>query len=174
MYWLPKMNKHFSILCLLAMVGGTALKGQVVLTPQARDGLLDGLEATVSNVDEEAGEFNRLPSPFNPSEEPDVDVQVVERRPADERQQGERLPDELALRIVGDQFKPLGSLVMGSRALLQLAGGRTIQAGEQFNADIKGNTYAVEIAEVTSKGYVLRLGSAEVRKTFLTTTGATQ
>ena len=87
---------------------------------------------------------------------------------------GEILPDQQALEIISKQFTPLGSLVTENRGVLQLPGNRTIDKGTTFKAEIKGNIYEVEVLDVTSRGYTLQLGTAQLKKNFLTTTGTAE
>ncbi|MGC9449809.1 MAG: hypothetical protein ACP5I4_00060 [Oceanipulchritudo sp.] len=168
------MNKQiFHTLLLLGAATGW-LPGQVITTEDARAGLIEGMRKTISNVEQPRADFSRVPSPFNPPDEevvaePDT---IPEEAPIRIVRSSERLDDMVALRIISHSFKPLGSLVMGDRGVLQLSDNRTIAEGASFNAKIQGQTYKVTLSEVTARSYKLSLGSAEVEKNFIKT-GAT-
>ena len=123
-----------------------------------------------------AADYEEVQSPFVVVSKPEPQVMLTKdlsNVPVDTGI-GEVLPDEDALRIISQQFKPFGSLVIGERGVLQLARGQTIAEGESFKAEIRGVAYEVQIMDVTSKSYKLSLGTAEVEKNFFTTTGSNQ
>jgi len=146
----------------------------VITPPAKRSQLLDGMQASLANVDKPAEDYSSLASPFVPRTGRNRPTGKVEELPAEVIATTERLPDAVALKVIGDRFKPIGSLVLGSRGVLQIANGRSLETGETFTAEIRGHNYEVEVLEVTSQGYALRLGSSTIRKNFITTTGATQ
>lgn len=170
-----KMTKTISILAFLAFFA-PALQAQVITTPEARSSVLDGMNASLANVDRPEADLSDVDSPFEARRRKKVEPVATKDLTggAITKVAGKLLPDETALRIISDQFRPLGSLVLGDRGLLQLAGGHTIERGDTFKAEIRGNIYDVLIAEVTSRGYTLRLGTAELKKNFLNNTGSTE
>lgn len=170
----PKMNRINTTFVLL-LLSVSAVSGQIITTPQARADLLGGMQATLGNTEIEAADFSKVKSPFEPQVhvEPVPITKDLTNIPAPVTK-GRTLPDEQALSIISNQFKPLGSLVLGARGILQLAGGNIIEQGESFRAEISGNIYEVTIVEVTSRGYTLGLGAAQLKKNFLTTTGTTE
>lgn len=167
------MTKFIFILTLLASTASICA-GQVITTPEARSGLLDGMHSTLGNIDREKADFSEVSSPFAARTRQEEVVATKELDNVPVRTVGALLPDEHALAIISEQFRPLGSLVIGNRGVLQLAGGRTIAQGSAFKAEIKGNIYEVQIEEVTSKGYTLSLGTASLKKNFLITTGSVE
>jgi hypothetical protein len=167
------MTKFIFILTLLASAASIC-SGQVITTPEARSGLLDGMHSTLGNVDREKMDFKEVSSPFEARTRQEQVVATKELDNVPVRTVGALLPDDRALGIISQQFRPLGSLVIGDRGVLQLAGGRTIAQGASFKAEISGNIYEVQIEEVTSKGYTLSLGTASLSKNFLITTGSVE
>ena len=167
------MTKFNLMLILFAYVASIC-GGQVITTPEARSGLLDGMHSTLGNVDREKMDFKEVNSPFAVRTRQEEEVATKELDNVPLRTAGALLSDDRALAIISGQFRPLGSLVVGDRGVLQLAGGRTIAQGASFKAEISGNIYAVKIEEVTSKGYTLSLGTASLRKNFLITTGSVE
>ena len=167
-----KNNKSILIILVALSFGASLLPAQVITPAESRSNLLGGVRNTLSNVDNSAADFSETRSPFVVRDET---VQV--KRPDTARENTGPvmiLPDAVALKLISQQFQPLGSLIMGNRGVLQMGNGRTMAEGETFNAEIKGTTYEVEIKEITQRGYSLTLGTASVKRTFLTTTGATQ
>ncbi len=168
------MNNSYIILLLVSLVFVSSVNAQVISKPEARSDLLTSMDQTLSNMQREGNDFKDVKSPFvavMPEKQPVV-VEQVEETVAPVV--AARLPDKEALAIISQQFKPLGSLILGNRGVLQLQANKTIEKGAFFNADISGNTYRVEILDVTSRGYTLRLGTAQVTKNFLTTSGTAQ
>jgi hypothetical protein len=151
-------------------------QSQIITPVDSRQSMLDGMNRTLHNVHAEAGNYGDVQSPFLLKvKEPEVVAQVkdLDNVPVVSNT-AVVLEDSVALRIISQRFKPFGSLVMGDRGVLQLSSGQTIGEGESFKAEIQGVVYEVTIADVTSQSYKLALGSAEVEKTFLTTTGSNQ
>lgn len=159
------------VMCLACHAG----LSQVITPVDARQNMLTGMQATLGNVNVEAGDYSDVRSPFiiRKKEVPAPVTKDLADVPVSTGI-GEVLPDEQALQIISRQFNPLGSLVMGDRGVLQLASGRTIAEGNTFKAEIQGVVYEVKIGDVTSKGYSLSIGTATVEKSFLTTTGSSQ
>lgn len=165
------MNKLLVVSLLFAASIPGSLLSQVD-TPDARVNLLQGLKSTLDNTSREAGDYSALQTPFAPPKEVEVVEEVTEVAAPVVRRS--KLGDSDALGIISEQFKPLGSLILGSRAVLQLSNGKTIRMGDTFSANIAGYSYDVTIEEITGKGYTLKLGSAEVSKNFTTTSGASR
>lgn len=152
----------------LLLLAVPVLQAQVILPEESRSRLLSGMETTLANIDREPVDFAHVPSPFIPPEEaPEQDLQATPDKPLRIVVSSRRLEDADALRAISTQFKPIGSLVVGERGVLQLANGNTMEEGSSFPAKIKGHTYVVVITEVTSKAYTLRLGSAQVQRNFI-------
>lgn len=78
-----------------------------------------------------------------------------------------RLPDAVALEAIANKFMPTGSLVMGNRQVLLLDNGRSMPLGTRFRATISEFVYEVELSEVTSDGYTLRLNEATLTRSFM-------
>jgi hypothetical protein len=158
-------------MCLAASAG----QSQIITPVESRQSMLDGMHATLHNVDVAAGDYGDVQSPFVIREEPEpmALVKDLDNAPV-VSPTGKVLDDEVALRIISTQFKPFGSLVMGDRGVLQLSNSQTMGEGESFKAEIQGVVYEVTIVDVTSESYTLSLGTASVEKTFLTTTGSNQ
>lgn len=165
------MNKLVAVTLLCAVLSPVSVLGQVD-EPDARTNLLQGMRSTLNNTRIEASDYSTLQTPFAPPKEEEIVEQVQQTAAPVVRQA--RLGDSTALGIIADQFKPLGSLILGTRAVLQLSSGRTISQGDTFSANIAGYSYDVVIEEITGKGYTLKLGSAEVSKNFTTTSGASR
>jgi hypothetical protein len=170
------MNRQSILFFLVIALAASAGQAQIITPVESRQGMLDGMQVTLANVDREAGDYRDVPSPFvvrrKKAPEP-VATKELDDVPVDTGT-GAVLEDNIALGIISRQFNPLGSLVMGDRGILQLANGQTISEGDSFKAEIKGVVYEIHISDVTSKSYQLRLGSATIEKNFLTTTGTTQ
>jgi hypothetical protein len=164
------MNKLLAVSVIISGTLAGSVSGQVV-TPDARANLLDGLQNTLANTSQEAADYSELRTPFAPPKEEVVQEVTEEAAPVVRRA---RLGDSAALGIISDQFKPLGSLILGTRAVLQLSNGKTIKRGDTFSANISGYSYDVMIEEITEKGYTLKLGSAEVSKNFTSISGASR
>jgi hypothetical protein len=168
------MNKAVTFLLALAAVSAQLLPAQVVTPADSRTKLLGAMQSTLGNLDRPSGDYSGIESPFVVREKKAEIIPASQLERAVEQTGGERLPDETALKVIAGQFNPLGSLILGNRGLLKLAGGSTLEKGETFKAEIRGNVYEVEVRDVTSHGYTLSLGSASVGKNFIITTGATQ
>jgi hypothetical protein len=145
--------------------------GQVITPVNQRGELLEGMEQVLSNTERESLDLAGLVSPFHPKPAAPV-ATVASEAPEPEIREAVTtepriLPDAVALEMVAERFQPLGSLVLGTRGILQLSNSRTIAKGEAFRAEIQGVAYEVFIDEVTSEGYRLRLGSATLDRTFL-------
>lgn len=164
------MNKFFAVVLVALCLLGNAW-GQVD-TPDARADLLQGLKTTLDNTRLEASDYSTLQTPFAPPKEEEIVEEVREVAAPVVRRS--RLGDSAALGIISEQFKPLGSLILGTRAVLQLPNGKTIKRGDTFSASIAGYSYDVVIEEITGNGYTLKLGSAEVSKNFTSTSGASR
>jgi hypothetical protein len=143
-----------------ALVDGQALVGP----PQRRIELLESADAIMAkqqateNVAEVA-----LISPFHGA--PAQRVEAVVKAPVipvDEP----RLSDAVALENIAAQFRPVSSLVLGERRALNMGRGRTLPLGHSFTARVRNHNYTVIISEIDERGYVLRLGDAEVRRDF--------
>ena len=163
------MNKKVFTLLLLNSFFAAVLSGQIILKADERETLLADSKAVIGNTGKDAVSADGIISPFikkrRPAPEPESVITQVEEDP--EAPLPEVLADEVALNLIGRQFKPLGSLVMGDKGILQLERGRTIGEGETIKAEIKGRTYEVIIDSVTSSGYRLRLGDATLDKSFI-------
>jgi len=167
---LKNMNKGF--IFFTAMVTAVVFaSGQVIQPADQRTTLLDDLRIVVENTDRDPVFLGNLESPFV------EDLETTAERKADSEDEDNdnaapvpevtrALGDAVALRLIAQQFKPIGSLILGERAQLQLANGTRISAGDSFNATIQGTTYEVLIESVTSNGYTLRIGEASISKTF--------
>jgi hypothetical protein len=162
-----------AVLCVLAS-GVLPLAGQVISKADHRETITSSLETLIDN--ESGGEMGaiELRTPFvlrtevletSPFEEnpiagpepgPDAPAPVVRV-----------LPDSQALAAISERFKPVGSLVMGGRGVLQLANGVSLAEGRSFRAEIHGITYSVKITKVTAEGYRLELGKAAVEQNFI-------
>ena len=168
------MNKQFLTVILIAGVLVSASHGQTITTPESRSDLLGGMKSTLDNVERPEGEYAAVSSPFEARiiKKPEPMIKKLDKVP--QRIAGAVLSDDHALSVISQQFRPLGSLVIGTRGVLQLQGNRNIEMGDSFKAEIKGNNYEVQITEVTSRGYTLQLGTAQISKNFLTTTGTAE
>lgn len=160
------MSKPFAIITLLAAFSAVSLEAQVIAPKSERDELLSGMRQVLANTEGEGMDFSAVQSPFHEREEPKDSV-VSEQANTAPSNIPVVLGDADALRLIGQRFKPLGSLVIGDRGILQLSNGETIAEGETFNAQIQGTRYPVVIEEVTRDKYRLRLGSATLEKSFL-------
>lgn len=168
------MNRLIITFTVLAGFGLSTLQAQVITPVESRENLLKGMATTLGNVNEAPGDYTAVLSPFVPREKKIEIVQTKDLTNAPSGLTGsQKLPDEVALRMIGDRFNPIGSMVLGNRGVLQMANNTTIEMGSSFKAEIKGNIYEVQVNDVTSQGYTLTLGTATIRKNFLTTTGAT-
>ena len=149
-----------------------SLSGQVIMSPENRAEVLDGMEGVLENASRPMTAIGEHASPFYIAKDKPKPV-VVQEEAREEIVEEEVfttpvvLSDEVALGIISRRFKPLGSMVLGNRGFLQLPQGRTIEKGQKFKADIKGTSYEVLISEVTAKGYTLQLGSASSEHSFI-------
>ncbi len=171
---LLKMNKQFSAVILIAGLLTSALQGQTITTPDSRSEVLDGMKSTLANVERPEGEYTEVKSPFEARIIKKAEPVIKKLDDAPKTVVGAVLPDDKALSIISQQFQPLGSLVLGDRGILQMQGNHNIEKGDSFKAEIKGHIYEVKISDVTSRGYTLQLGTAQVSKNFLTTTGTAE
>lgn len=164
------MNSKKTVLFLAGLViSGTAFS-QVIIPVQDRSDLVDEMQEVISNLETEAGEFSGLVSPFRDKDEGDLVPEITEGPIAIEEEiLPEIISDKIALDVISRRFKPDGSLIFGNRGILKLGNGETIEEGESFPAEIRGNTYTVEILEVTARSYTLRIGEETVEKSFLKT-----
>lgn len=163
------MSKNLTILLAVLMGSSPLLFSQVILPVDDRDQLLNDMQAVIDNTQSDPQTFDGIPSPF--VEKKQAVAQPQPQMANQVQEPAETLPrnlsDWVALRMISQQFKPLGSLVLGDRGILQLANGNTIEKGASFKAEIQGRSYEVTIDEVTQNGYTLRLGSAILKQTFL-------
>ena len=164
------------------MVGlqSVILSGQVIMSQEDRTEVLDGMKGVLENISRPIASIGEDESPFYVSKNKPKEPVVAEvtNQPQEVVKAEEEivstpvvLSDNVALGIISNQFKPLGSLVLGDRGFLQLPQGRTIEKGQTFKADIRGITYTVLISNVTEKGYTLELGSASSEHSFVKTGG---
>jgi len=152
------------------------LQAQVILSSDERTDLLDGMQSVIENTSRPLTTVSEDQTPFYKTKAkapaPVVNTQV----PREETDEFEDLPillsDAMALDIISRQFKPLGSMVLGTRGFLQLPKGQTIEKGQNFKAEIRGVPYEVRISEVTQKGYTLELGTAQKEQSFGKTGGS--
>ena len=168
------MNRKLSVIFLLSFSIAQFAGAQIITKPEDRSALIGGMNQTLANMEQQERAYDSVGSPFiavMPKKEVKVVEKVIE---SDEPVVVEILPDAQALSIISQQFKPLGSLILGNRGVLQLQDNSTIERGATFKAAIKGHTYEVQIFDVTSRGYTLKLGSAQITKNFLTTSGTAQ
>ena len=157
------------------MPGFARLHGQVLEKPEERSQLLQSMENVLTAVDEESTSFDGISSPFvlgggvDPQSETGVEEADAPEPLPDEEAVPEptRLSDAVALRMVARRFRPLGSLVIGDKGVLQMDGGRNLAEGESFQARIHGVPYRVYIADVGRNGYVLRLRGETMELDFL-------
>ncbi len=168
------MNKLLTVTFLLLGLGLSTTVAQVINPVNKREDLLKGMQETIGNTSAEVADYGKAASPFVPKAKPVRQEKEIIEAPVEEVMSTERLPDSVALKVIGKRFEPIGSLVLGNRGVLQLANGEYLEAGQTFPARIQGNTYQVKVTEVTSQGYSLTLGTATIRKNFITTNGATQ
>ena len=160
------MSKHLFITVCLAALTAVSLGAQVIAPPSERDELLSGMRQVLSNTEGEGMDFSAVQSPFHERTEANEPAAAKQAQSSDSPTPV-ILSDDAALRLIGQRFKPLGSLVIGDRGILQLSNGETIAEGEIFSAQIQGTRYPVVIEEVTRNMYRLRLGSATLEKSFL-------
>ncbi|MFO7724492.1 MAG: hypothetical protein R6V45_03000 [Oceanipulchritudo sp.] len=145
----------------------------MISTPAEREGLLERIDRVILNTEKKAQSYAGVSSPF--LQESAV-ASAEQQMPPDTGLETEAaetepvvLPDKVALDLISERFRPLGSMVIGERGFLQLASGRTIEEGESFRAAIQGFSYTVHLEAVTSSGYRLRLKTATVEKSFMDT-----
>ena len=164
------MSKKLTILLQFLLGCTPPLFSQVILPANERELLLTDMQTVIENTENEPRTFDGVQSPFVEEGQEDAAPQPTmadqpEQQPV--RVEPVDLSDTMALKLIGQQFKPLGSLVLGNRGILQLSNGSTIAQGASFTAQIKGRKYEVTIEEVTRNGYTLRIGSAVLSKSFL-------
>lgn len=162
----------------LLLLAFLPLQGQIITTEAERAGILSGLEQTLEPAQQDTSDYGSVPSPFDPVK---VKRVAAAPRPQSPVAQGEaapvvdalpqRLADADALRVIGDSFKPIGTLVRGDRGLLRMSSGAMLAAGTSFRAEINGLDYEVLVKEVTSQGYTLSLGTATLSRSFYSTGG---
>lgn len=162
------MSKKITVCIIACFIGWSGVFGQVITPVVKRNELIEGMKKVVGNMEGEAPVFSGLVSPFKEKRVQDT-IADVSTGPVvlQEEQLPEVISDETAVEVISRRFKPLGSLIFGSRGILQLANGETIEEGDSFPAEIRGNTYTVEITKVTARGYTLKVGDATIDKTFL-------
>lgn len=146
--------------------------GQVITPSEERIQFIDDLSRILH------GEENPVPeialsdrvSPFVPvksQEKEEEEGSEEESDKAPEPPKPERLADSEALELITKRFQPVGSLVLGSRGMLQFSNGSRMKLGDTFNAQIRGENYEVEIVDITTDSYTLRVGEATVTRKFL-------
>lgn len=167
-FWPQSMNKKLSLTHILFLGCLAVTQGQVIDPASKRGNLLDQLTEVISNTERETMEFSQVNSPFVRTSLAQPVVSESAEGTTVDTQAPQTLSDAVALQAISQQFRPLGSLVLGERGLLQLANGRTIEQGRSFNAEIRGNLYEVTVEKVTQSGYTLRLGGATVERNFST------
>jgi hypothetical protein len=164
------MNKNLTILLIFSLLVAGPAFGQVITPKNDRDDLVSGMNEVVDNTENEAGDFSDLPSPFRKKTDADMLADTTEDQVIiEEEVLPEIISDKTALEVISRRFKPDGSMIFGNRGILKLGNGETIEEGESFPAEIRGNTYTVEIVEVTARGYTLKIGEETVEKSFLKT-----
>lgn len=167
------MNNPISLIVLISCLLVSAAQGQTILSNKNREIVLEGMKEVVGNVERPALVLEGISNPFLereeaiPAEVETATGQISETVSAPDQ----ALTDDVALRLISNQFRPLGSLILGTRGILQLANGKTIGQGETIGAEIKGRSYEVIIEEVTGNGFTLRLGSAVLQRSFSATQG---
>jgi hypothetical protein len=162
------MIKKIAVFVFIISISWSGAIAQVITPVGERNELIDGMEQVVGNMDTAAPSYSGLASPFTEKTEPSGIVSdlsgsadiIEERLP-------EIISDQVAVEVISRRFKPIGSMIFGNRGILQLSNGETVEEGESFPAEIRGNIYTVEIIKVTSQGYTLKVGTATADKTFL-------
>lgn len=160
MYWrLVKSPEGWGVLLGALLLLGPALSGQVLRKAEDRVAVLDGMASVLRAGHADADRWEAFSSPFVmevarvPEEVVEVEEAQVEVEP-----EVRRITEERALALISERFRPLGSLVLGDRGLLQMPGGQRIGQGQVFRATVAGQEYEVEVERVTEEGYQLRLG----------------
>ncbi len=74
--------------------------------------------------------------------------------------------DADALTLIARSFQPTGSMILGERRFVTLPDGRPMPQGATFVARIEGEEYTVEITQVTTSGYVLKLRDTLLHRSF--------
>ncbi len=170
--------KAKSVLSLLVLGGfPLALAAQnLVSLPEKRETLLAGIDAVLHPpaIDIATATVARA-NPFAAVEH--VVVANEPEGPASVRDlsANDRLPDPVALQAASANFRPAGSIIGNTRRVLRLANGEMLDEGKGFRATIRGREYFIQIERITVDGYVLRLGDAQLERSFLdlnTTNGA--
>lgn len=161
------INKAAVFFLVLAAIATQCAVGQVITPVQERGDLVGKMKWVIGNMERPAAEFSGLESPFieKSSQQEQVDI-PGDSLEIEEELLPEIISDATAVEVIARRFKPLGSLIFGDRGILQFGNGETIEEGESFPAQIRGTTYTVIIEEVTSSGYILRVGGATAEKTF--------
>lgn len=166
---------------LLLLAGMNPLQGQVLQKPEERAELLQSMDEVLAARDGQKASFVDLTSPFVygdlsqgakgtiPGKEAATDSETDPEPEPKTTQQPVRLSDAEALRLVARRFRPLGSLVIGDKGVLQMDSGRNLAEGESFKATVNGVSYRVYIADVSENGYILRLRDEFLQRDFLTT-----
>lgn len=142
---------------------GSALSGQVLRKVEDREAVLEGMASVLRSGQADGERWELFSSPFVMKVEsvPEEVMEEVEEEPEREREV-RQVTDEEALALISERFRPLGSLVLGDRGLLQMPGGQRIGQGQVFRATVAGEEYEVEVERVTEEGYQLRLGRYRV------------
>jgi hypothetical protein len=164
---------------IILLAGTNHPRAQVLQKPEERANLLQSMDEVLAAKEGGESSFADLTSPFVygdlsqgakgtiPGEEtatdPDPDPEPATT------QQPARLSDAEVLRMVARRFRPLGSLVIGDKGVLQMDSGRNLAEGESFQATVNGVSYLVSIADVSENGYILRLREEFLERDFLAT-----
>jgi len=169
------MNRSFPLFVMAVCLPALQAAGQVITPRGDREVILKGMGNVILNTEKEVQSYADVPSPFlDESAAAESDRQTPVEPGLEEETEVAApepvvLPDAVALERIAERFRPVGSMVIGERGVLQLASGRTIEQGASFRADIRGTCYKVHLESVTSSGYRLRLDSATVEKSFIET-----
>lgn len=153
----------------IAVVATTLGQG-LVSQPKQRAELLEGIDAIlgrrpISALVSESGRRSPFlavaaqPAPVRVAESGNLPPVVVAPVP--------RLSDEAALGLAARSFKPSGSLITSTRRVLRLDNGSMVNEGHVFSITIRGERYRVILDSVSEDGYVLRVGDAMLKRSFI-------
>lgn len=160
-----KLLYKIALFGLLPVVVGSGLSAQVISYDRRVELLKQADEQILPPTVDSNELVADVASPFIPRvvEEP---VQLVAEPEVQQIVKAPELSDEALLKLIARNFKPTGSLVAGDRRLLVLQGGGSLSLGAVFSAKVNDQIHPVEIAEITSSGYTLRLRNVTLSQSF--------
>lgn len=164
-------NLKLSITLTATVLAGTAFLSAQVSSVEDREALLERVERfEVKPLDDIAGQFFHIADPFYAFEaleeqlaEAAAEAETIAGSATEMSEAGSGISDRELLETLAERIHPSGVMEFGSTAHL-IFGQRRVRAGEFISVRYQENDYRLEIVEVGSRTFKLRLNEEVISK----------